>query len=80
MPEQFLDKAQTRSPAFHDPGDGGQPAQELKFLLDVDQAVEVQHLARALLQPDPNGDRALRGAYLTTSVYLDTAGRIHGAV
>lgn len=48
------------------------PSYELKFLLPVAAAAEVEAWARASLQPDPHGVAALGGAYEVTTLYLDT--------
>ncbi len=52
--------------------EGGQPAYELKFLIDEDRARAAEAWARKCLAPDPHGDPALGGAYRTTSLYFDT--------
>src|SRR5262245_52440775 len=51
---------------------GSRQAFELKFLIDECQARQVEDWARQRLAPDPHGDSALGGAYLTTSIYCDT--------
>jgi hypothetical protein len=60
------------SPSLGWPGDGGGPAYELKFLLNLEQAREVEAWAQRRLALDPHGDPALGGAYGTTSLYCDT--------
>ena len=51
---------------------GAASAYELKFLLDEQQAREVETWARRRLTLDSHGDPALGGAYCTTSLYCDT--------
>jgi hypothetical protein len=60
------------SPSLAVPGPGTRPAFELKFLLDEDQARQVEAWAKSRLVLDPHGDPALGGAYRTTSLYCDT--------
>jgi hypothetical protein len=51
---------------------GAPRAYELKFRIDPVLAAAVEDWARRRLGPDAHGDPALGGAYLTTSLYLDT--------
>lgn len=62
------------SPSLGSLGQAG-PAYEIKFLLDEQQAQEVEAWARRRLAPDPHGDPALDGAYRTTTLYFDTPER-----
>lgn len=48
---------------------------ELKFLISHALAREVQHWATRHMQPDPFANPRLGGAYLTTTLYLDTPQR-----
>src|SRR5262245_29924999 len=61
----------SKSPSLAAVGDG-QPAFELKFLLDDAGAREVEAWARSRLTLDVHADPDLGGAYRTTSVYCDT--------
>jgi hypothetical protein len=60
------------SPSFRAASDEGGQAFELKFLIAEEQSRDVRSWARAHLLPDPHGDPALCGAYLTHSLYSDT--------
>lgn len=60
------------SPSFRAASDEGGEAFELKFLIHESQSFAVRDWARAHLLPDPHGNPALGGAYLTHSLYSDT--------
>jgi len=47
-------------------------AREIKFLVDVSAADDVQHWARTHLGPDPHGTGPFGDEYVTTSLYFDT--------
>jgi hypothetical protein len=61
------------SPSLSAKGIGAAPAFELKFLIDEAAAHAVEAWAGQHLVLDPHGDPTLSGAYLTTSLYFDTA-------
>jgi len=67
-----LTAAGFESPSLARAGGSAGPAYELKFLLDEEQARQVEDWARSLLALDPHGDPALGGAYRTVSLYCDT--------
>lgn len=50
-------------------------AYELKFLVDETLAAKLQLWASVHMQPDPHANPRLNGAYLTTTLYLDTPDR-----
>lgn len=60
------------SPSFRAASDEGGEAFELKFLIHESQSLAVRDWARSHLLPDPHGDPAFGGAYLTHSLYCDT--------
>lgn len=61
------------SPSLSSSGTGDGPAFELKFLVDEPQARAVEQYLHGRLPFDPHGDPD-RGAYQTTTLYLDTPG------
>lgn len=63
------------SPSLLKATQGIGPAFEMKFLVAESQALEVEAWARQHLHLDPHGDSALKGAYRTTSLYMDTPDR-----
>ena len=66
--------SQFPSPSLGPAGGASRQAYELKFLLSEALAQQISQwaFARAGMQPDPHGDPQLNGAYLTTTLYLDT--------
>jgi hypothetical protein len=61
------------SPSLAVAGDPDRPAYEVKFLLTERQAQEVEDCVRGRLVPDAHAETSLGNAYLTTSLYCDTA-------
>jgi hypothetical protein len=63
------------SPSIERSAGEAMEAYELKFLVPQAVARQLQHWATQQMQPDPFGNPRLGGAYLTTTLYLDTPQR-----
>ncbi|MBS0266968.1 MAG: polyphosphate polymerase domain-containing protein [Planctomycetes bacterium] len=66
--------AQSLSPSLRKRERGDASAYEVKFLLNEDQARQIEQILAQHLQPDPHADPNLQNAYQVHTVYCDTPG------
>jgi hypothetical protein len=71
MELQRMEELHSLSPSLNPVRRGLGPAYETKFLLNEQQARQVEEVISGLLTPDPYGDPALGGAYAVTSLACD---------